>query len=304
MICRIFYLSILTTSLFCSAVSSASDLELSDCFADPDSCLEVELEDVAVASDEDKDKDDEEATTGLTIPSGHVLSDGQLFESASPETREFLKRNAQNGGEKAGLINDQVFVFAGDDLVFVPVVDLIGKSTKQIKNIITASVVNDVTDLDLDLSTLAENLEENKGDVEAAVVETIEETVALVSTGQMDEIAQRSDKLSDILNAANNYYASGFSERDIAQAVKAADEAANALPADIQTIIDEVIDNAVEAIQVASSDIDAALRTWDSLSDKAKQAIVNEANRLGALGCGGQYKCSVTDAENYADQLR
>ena len=44
--------------------------------------------------------------------------------------------------------------------------------------------------------------------------------------------------------------------------------------------------------------------TWDSLSDSAKQAIVDEANSSGALGCGAGYTCTMSDAESLADSLR
>lgn len=53
-----------------------------------------------------------------------------------------------------------------------------------------------------------------------------------------------------------------------------------------------------------SSDIDAALQTWNSLSDSAKQATVDESNSYGAMGCGSGYTCTMEDAENLADSLR
>lgn len=84
----------------------------------------------------------------------------------------------------------------------------------------------------------------------------------------------------------------------------AANNAVNALPEDMQSVINEVIDAAVKAVEQASSDIDAALQTWDSLSDSAKQAIVDEANSSGAMGCGSGYTCTMEDAENLADSLR
>ena len=50
----------------------------------------------------------------------------------------------------------------------------------------------------------------------------------------------------------------------------AANNAVNALPEDMQSVINEIIDAAVKAVEEASSDIDATLQTWDSLSDSAK----------------------------------
>ena len=66
----------------------------------------------------------------------------------------------------------------------------------------------------------------------------------------------------------------------------AANNAVNALPDDMQSVINEIIHAAVKVVEEASSDIDAALQTWDSLSDSAKQAIVDKANKSGAMGCG------------------
>ena len=113
-----------------------------------------------------------------------------------------------------------------------------------------------------------------------------------------------SGKLETLVNAANDYYQSGLSDPEMNEAVQAANNAVNALPDDLQTVINEVIDAAVQAVEQASSEIDAALQTWDSLSDSAKQAIVDEANNSGVLGCGGGYTCSMDDAENFADGLR
>ena len=97
------------------------------------------------------------------------------------------------------------------------------------------------------------------------------------------ESSDLSGKLGKLANAANDYYQSGLSETELSEAVDAANNAVNALPEDMQAVINEVIDAAVSAVEQASSDIDAALQTWDTLSDAAKQAIVDEANSSGAM---------------------
>ena len=113
-----------------------------------------------------------------------------------------------------------------------------------------------------------------------------------------------SGKLGKLANAANEYYQSGLSEAALSNAVDAANNAVNALREDMQSVIKQIIDAAIKAVEEASSDIDAALQTWDSLYDSAKHAIVDEANSSGAKGCGSGYSCTTEDAENLADSLR
>ena len=239
----------------------------------------------------------------LTLKKGEVLgSDGQVYTGASPAQQERLIEKAKNGGDMAGVYGSNVYIIADDKVVYVPTSELAGKTKDSVKNIITANVVKEVTELDIDTDSFVENLEETLGDVEEALAATIEEAV---SQGQ-DQVKEldASGKLGALANAANDYYQAGLSEAEISQAVQAANSAVNALPDDLQEVMNEVIEAAVQAVEQASSDIDAALQTWDSLSDAAKQAIVDEANNSGALGCGAGYTCTMNDAENFADSLR
>lgn len=242
-------------------------------------------------------------SSALTFKKGEVLGpDGQIYTGASPEQQERLVEKAKNGGEMAGVYGNNVFIIADDKVVYVPTTDLAGKSKESVKNIITANVVKEVTELDIDTDTFVENLQESLGDVEQALAATIQETVSQVQD-QVDDL-EVSGKLGTLVAAANDYYESGLTDSEINEAVQAANNAVNALPSDLQAVINEVIDAAVQAVEQASSDIDAALQTWDSLSDTAKQAIVDEANNSGALGCGAGYTCTMNDAENFADSLR
>ena len=239
----------------------------------------------------------------LTLKSGQVIgSDGQVYDGASPAEREKLKKRAKASGKAAGVQGANVFIIVEDDIVFVPVQSIAGKTKETVKNVITATVVNEITELDLEVNELSENIELNDGNIEAAITATIESAIQNAE-GSMDEL-NRSGKLAEILGAANDYYNQGFSKEDISAVANAAASAADTLPSDIQSVVNEIIDAAVVAIQDASSDIDAALSTWDSLSEDAKQAIVDEANRTGALGCGNGVTCTTDDAENLADSLR
>jgi len=239
----------------------------------------------------------------LTFKKGQVLGgDGVVYDGASPTQKENLKKLAKSAGKAAGVQGNNIYILVEDEVVFVPVQDIAGKTKESVKNIITATVVNEITDLDLDVNELSDNIEQLNGDVEAAIASTIQEIISDAEESVDDLNA--SGKLANILSAANNYYNGGLSSDEITAAARAASQAANALPDDIQSVINEIIDAAVAAVADASSDIDAALSTWDSLSDEAKQAIVDEANANGALGCGNGVTCTMDDAESFADSLR
>jgi len=241
--------------------------------------------------------------SALTLKKGEVLgSDGQVYTGASPEQQERLVERAKNGGDIAGVHGRNVYIIADDKVVYVPTTDLAGKTKESVKNIITANVVKEVTELDIDTDTFVKSLEEQLGDVKKALAATIQKTVSRAQS-QIDQ-SDISGKLGTLANTANDYYQSELSETDINKALQAVNNALNALPDDSRDVIKEIIDAATEAVEQASSDIDAALKTWDSLSDSAKQAIVDEANNSGALGCGGGYTCTMSDAENFANNLR
>ena len=55
-----------------------------------------------------------------------------------------------------------------------------------------------------------------------------------------------------------------ISETELNEAVQAANRTVNALPSDLRSVINKVIDAAVQAVEQASSDVDAALQTWDT----------------------------------------
>ena len=147
----------------------------------------------------------------LTFKKGQVLGpDGKVYSGASPEQQEKLIEKAKNGGDVAGAYGNDVYFIADDKVVYVPTRDLAGKSKESVKNIITANVVKEVTELDIDTVKFVENLQENLGDVEQALSVTIQVTVSQVKN-QVDEL-DVSGKLGILVNAANDYYQSGLSE--------------------------------------------------------------------------------------------
>ena len=304
--------------VLCVPLAFAQSLDIDACFENPDSCLDIDESTLSVK----QDSGDEEEVSGLTIKTGQVISNGFLYEGASPKAIAALKKQIEDGKEPAGLFGASVYIYADENVLFVPVSSLVGKSRSEMRSIITATVVNEVTELDLDIDHLADEIREAEGNLNEALNNVVNDTIAEVqknsqiqsavansasvseqAANQLESSSARSG-LDKVLSAANDYYSAGYSSSEIAEAAEIANAATAALPEDLQRTVNEVVNNAALAIEVASSDIDAALRTWDSLSDQAKEDIVNEANRLGALGCGANYRCTVQDAENYADNLR
>ena len=107
-------------------------------------------------------------------------------------------------------------------------------------------MVKEITELDIETDAFVENLESTLGDVEQALVATIEQTVSQVE--RHVEGLDVSGKLGKLANAANEYYQSGLSEAELSNAVDAANNAVKALPEDMQSVINEVIDAAVKAV--------------------------------------------------------
>ncbi|MEX0502151.1 hypothetical protein AB3X55_00980 [Alphaproteobacteria bacterium LSUCC0719] len=92
----------------------------------------------------------------LTLESGQVLSsDGQVYDGASPEQQEALiAKSKETGwfgaeGKKSGVQGSSVYVVVQDELVFVPLKDIKGKSkegiTKVIKDRIVDTLMADTT---------------------------------------------------------------------------------------------------------------------------------------------------------------
>ncbi len=87
------------------------------------------------------------AAHALTSKKGSVLaSDGQLYDGASlRESARFLE-NAKDVGKAAGVFGRNLFVVIGEDITFVPLTDLSGKSEDRIEEIVVDRVTKDVLD--------------------------------------------------------------------------------------------------------------------------------------------------------------
>jgi hypothetical protein len=86
------------------------------------------------------------AAEALTLKTGQVLgSDGQIYQAASPETRQQLINKVQKGGEIAGVANGNVYVVVGETITFLPLADIQGLTDSTVKTRIGDRVVQNVT---------------------------------------------------------------------------------------------------------------------------------------------------------------
>ena len=78
-------------------------------------------------------------STASTFEKGQVLgSDGRIYDGASPDELERLIKNAANSIENAGVRGNKLFVFMDDELVFIPLSDLSGKTKETRMDIVKA----------------------------------------------------------------------------------------------------------------------------------------------------------------------
>ena len=87
------------------------------------------------------------AAHALTFKKGQVLgSDGQIYDGASPRESARMLENAKDGGKAAGVFGRNLYVVIGEDITFIPLTDLSGKSEDQIEEIVVDRVTKDVLD--------------------------------------------------------------------------------------------------------------------------------------------------------------
>ena len=136
----------------------------------------------------------------LTIKKGQVIgADGGLYDGASPEQKEVYINRAKTGGDQAGLVGRNVFVVVEDDITFVPVGDLIGKSKKSPLNTIGDAVIEKLAGPDSisfeQLTELQEIAEENGVALEDLMkvddaLGALDEGLAAIITDEIDTLIQ------------------------------------------------------------------------------------------------------------------
>ena len=138
------------------------------------------------------------AAHALTLKKGQVIGgDGSVHDGASPEQIAIYVERARQGGDAAGLVGQNVFVIVEDDITFVPVADLAGKTKESQLNEIGDAVVATVAGTDAvsfeelnELKSIAEETGVPMEDilkVDGALAE-LDEDLAAVITGEIDEL--------------------------------------------------------------------------------------------------------------------
>lgn len=84
-----------------------------------------------------------------TIKSGQTLGgDGKVYDGASPEYMENLKKIAEKTGENVGVVNNNVYVLVDGVPTFIPTVELQGKTREGMLEVVGNEVVQNVTGVD------------------------------------------------------------------------------------------------------------------------------------------------------------
>jgi len=150
----------------------------------------------------------------LTLKSGEVLSsDGQVYAGASPDQKEaIIARSKSSGlfgdGKKAGVSGSNIFVVIGEDVVFVPLTGVRGKSKEQMMDIIADAAGEQLGTNAPDASDLA------RGITEEHIEATKEEVSAALASVDIDEAAR----------AATEAAWEGISTADLEQAIEYIEE--------------------------------------------------------------------------------
>lgn len=151
----------------------------------------------------------------LTLKSGEVLSsDGKIYSGASPEQKEaIIAKSKSTGlfgreGAKAGVRGSNIFVVVGDDLVFVPITEVQGKSKEQMMDVIAAAAGEQLGSNAPDASDLA------RGITEEHIEATKEQVSDALASVDIDEAAR----------AATEAAWEGISTADLQQAVEYIEE--------------------------------------------------------------------------------
>ena len=163
----------------------------------------------------------------LTFKKGQVLgSDGKIYDGALPEETARLIKNAADGGESAGVRGNNLFVVMDDELVFIPLSDLSGKTKEAPMYIVKAHVIANATDLDVD------DLLEEAGNLEAV----LESRLAGIEAGI--EAGLSATEAVDLDNALAT--AMIASEQVAAQsALEEALEAADGVDAEVEALFED-----------------------------------------------------------------
>ena len=155
------------------------------------------------------------SASALTLKSGEVLSsDGKVYSGVSPDQKAAIFAQSKSsglfgaGGKKAGVRGSNIFVVVGEDVVFVPMTDVQGKSKDQMMDIIAEAAGQQLGTNAPDASDLA------RGITEEHIEATKEQVSDALASVDIDEAAR----------AATEAAWEGISTTDLAQAVEYIEE--------------------------------------------------------------------------------
>ena len=130
----------------------------------------------------------------LTFKKGQVLgADGGVYDGASPDQKEALIEKSKSKGwfgaegKKSGVQGSNLFIVVEDDLVFVPINELKGKSKEQVTEVIKGHIVEHLTanitkyNTDVDGSVDMEGLERDLQNVDSEITQQIANDIADVA---------------------------------------------------------------------------------------------------------------------------
>lgn len=252
---------------------------LGDCFVNPDSCLSINVESAnQTQSPIPKIGTDE---LGFTIKSGHVLSNGQTFKHGSPEMLANLKKRVKRDDEPAGLVNNLLYVLVNDSFIFIPIVELAGKSKDGIKTRITAEVVSKVVaddaGINIDADALAKELNKSDGDIQSAIEDTIEKSFA--ETALSSDLAKVPTNLeSDIKSVVTSE--SNINSSALAESSKTIEKLESAgVSAQVSGTGFRNVQSVASQAEQISEDLSKS-----TVVSQAQKKAVSLANRLSSVG--------------------
>ena len=205
-------------------------------------------------------------TSALTLKKGQVIGgDGIIYDGASPSQKAAIVANAKRkdffGNEqgKSGVTGTNLFVVIEDDVVFVPVSEVVGKDKEIVKDIIMEAVETQfVLNYAIDKAA-SENLTPEQTEVLIAVLQ--EDFDPEEMDASLEEITQALDSLDidEAARAATEAAWQGISVADL--------EEATAYAAD-RIAADNAIQDAIDKAAQSGDEVD-----WEALQQQYPDSV-------------------------------
>lgn len=167
------------------------------------------------------------SATALTLKTGQVFSNGQVYDGASPEQEAHILKTIENGGETAGVATNSVYVVVEGNITYIPLSELQGKEKEEIEVIIKDAITEDLT------SKLARDILGN-----SAAQALQNGTISLEEAAERAAIAGNETLSSDIAKAVASEALEAAVASGNQAAIEAAHEAAEAVGALVDTTSD------------------------------------------------------------------